>query len=96
MLITLSCHTAICQSFAEVYLTDVAPLGPVSHRLVFYLLPFYFTFFIYLFCQHLLASQLLLTTASNDVGLQLLHSGGDLSNFLMRSFSLGMLKFRIL
>ena len=31
MLIT-SCHTAICQSVAEVQLTGVAPLGAVSHR----------------------------------------------------------------
>ena len=32
MLITLSHHTDICQSVAEVWLTDVAPMGAVSHR----------------------------------------------------------------
>ena len=35
MLITLSRRTAICQSVSEVYLTDVAPLGAVSHRFNF-------------------------------------------------------------
>ena len=32
MLITLSRRTAICQSFAEVCLNGMAPLGAVSHR----------------------------------------------------------------
>ena len=32
MLITLSCHTAIRQSVAEVQLIGLAPLGAVSHR----------------------------------------------------------------
>ena len=35
MLITLSRRTTICQSFAEVQLTCVAPLGAVSHRFNF-------------------------------------------------------------
>ena len=34
MLITISRCTAICQSVAEVYLTGVAPLGAVSHRII--------------------------------------------------------------
>ena len=34
MLITLSCHSTICQSVAEVQLTGLAPLGAVSHRLL--------------------------------------------------------------
>jgi hypothetical protein len=33
MLITLSCRAAICQSAAEVYLTDVATMGAERHRL---------------------------------------------------------------
>ena len=32
MLITLSRHTAICESVSEIFLTRVAPLGAVSHR----------------------------------------------------------------
>ena len=35
MLITLSRHTVICQSVAEVQLTGVAPMGAVSHRFKF-------------------------------------------------------------
>ena len=35
MLITFSSCTAICQPFAEVQLTGVAPLGAVSQRLIF-------------------------------------------------------------
>ena len=35
MLITLSRRTAIYQSVAEVKLTDVVPLGAVSHRFNF-------------------------------------------------------------
>ena len=35
MLITLSRHTAICQSIAEVELTGVAPLGALSQRFNF-------------------------------------------------------------
>ena len=35
MLITLSRRTVICLSFAEVYLTSVAPLGAVSTDLIF-------------------------------------------------------------
>ena len=38
MLITLSRRAAICQSFAEVQLTGVAPLGAVSHRFNFFLI----------------------------------------------------------
>ena len=38
MLITLSRHAAICQSVAEVYLTDVAPLEAVSQRFNFNIL----------------------------------------------------------
>ena len=37
MLITLSRRTAICQSVSEVKLTDVAPLGAVSHRFNYFL-----------------------------------------------------------
>ena len=36
MQITLSRSTTICQSVAEVLLTDVAPLGAVSHRFIFF------------------------------------------------------------
>ena len=35
MLITLSRRSAICQSISEVKLTGVAPMGTVSHRLIF-------------------------------------------------------------
>ena len=37
MLITLSRRTAICQSVAEVYLTGVTPLGPVSTDLLLFI-----------------------------------------------------------
>ena len=37
MIIILSCRTAICQSFAKVYLIGAAPLGAVSHRFFKYI-----------------------------------------------------------
>ena len=40
MLIT-SRRTAICQSVAEVYLTDVALLGAERHRFIFFMTNFY-------------------------------------------------------
>ena len=39
MLITLSRRVAICQSVAEVQLTGVTPLGAVSHRFNFFIIP---------------------------------------------------------
>jgi hypothetical protein len=38
MLITLSHHTAICQSVAEIYLSGVAPLG--AENQIYYLFIF--------------------------------------------------------
>ena len=56
MLITLSRRTAICQSVAEVYLKDMAPLRAVRNTFIFLNFNYHFiiTFTVYLIFVNIL------------------------------------------